>query len=164
MLSDIKMEKEVQEYAKKQLALAKEVVKKWELFLDISSIPKDKVEDPDTNTTVEKVERKKNKIDSASLRLHIARCIKEQDRLILARNIFDYLIKNANYTGSYTSFSSQLSLLLGKGIFKKHIVEDVPNDRKYWYGLVSFWDGDVLKAEYKDKLNEEVAINMDEFL
>lgn len=160
------MEKEIQEYAKKQLALAKEAVKKWELFFEISNMSNDKepTENDSTDIIVEKKERKKNKIDTASLKLYIARFIKEQNQLVLARTIFQYLIKEANYTGSYTSFSSQLSLLMGKEPFKKYVVKDVSNDKKYWYGLSSFWEGDILKGEYKDKLNQEVAINMDEFL
>lgn len=135
-------------------------------FFEVSNISnyEYKTEQDIPNIEIDKKERKKYKIDSGSLKLHIGRFIKEQNRLVLARYIFNYIVKEANYTGSYTSFSSQLSLLMGKGTFKKYVVKDVPNDRKYWYGLTSFWEGDILKAEYKDKLNEEVDINMDEFL
>jgi hypothetical protein len=46
--------------------------------------------------------------------------------------------------------------LVTKKVLGKFVVEDVPNDRKYWYGLKEWWLNDKLKDEYQEKLDKKV--------
>lgn len=157
-------EQEFVEFAKQQVKTLQEQITKWQLFLSASNV---KVEDlpitkniTDENkgeeVKVEKKERKISTISNGTLKSHIVKYLKENVDLFSGREMFEYVVTQAQYTGNYTSFAGKLSVLVTKKVLAKAVIEDVPNDRKYWYGLKEWWDGDKLKAEYQTKLDKKI--------
>lgn len=157
-------EQEIIEYAKQQLKAAQEQVTKWQLFLEASNVKADTGAKPQTlfadvkpvEPKQEKKERKVSTISNGTLKSHIVRFLKTNSDLFSGRDMFDYVVKEAQYTGNYTSFAGKLSVLVTKKVLGKFVVEDVPNDRKYWYGLKEWWLNDKLKDEYQEKLDKKV--------
>ncbi len=157
-------EQEIIEYAQQQLKAAQEQVAKWQLFLEASNVKAGTVVKTQTlfgdtkpvEVKTEKKERKVSTINNGTLKSHIVKFLKTNNDLYSGRDMFDYVVKEAQYTGNYTSFAGKLSVLVSKKVLGKFIVEDVPNDRKYWYGLKEWWLNDKLKDEYQEKLDKKV--------
>lgn len=157
-------EQEIIEYAKLQLKAAQEQVTKWQLFLEASNVKAETAAKPQTlfgevkpaDSKPERKERKVSTISNGTLKSHIVKFLKANSDLFSGRDMFDYVVKEAQYTGNYTSFAGKLSVLVTKKVLGKFVVEDVPNDRKYWYGLKEWWLNDKLKDEYQEKLDKKV--------
>jgi len=156
-------ELEVIEYAKEQLKKAQDNVAKWQLFLEASNVKEDKEQKnqatgkkKDEEVKTEKVTRRASSVSTGTLKSHIMSFIKDSDNLFSGRDMFAHVVANAAYTGNYTSFAGKLSVLVTKGVLAKAVIDDVPNDRKYWYGLKAWWENGKLKAEYQEKLDKKI--------
>jgi len=156
-------QEEIIEYAKEQYKIAKENMAKWQLFLEASNVnthvatkQNSVVEKKEEDTKKDKVVRRTSTIGIGTLKSQILSFIKTKDSLYSGRDIYDFVVNEAKYTGNYTSFAGKLSIMVNKGIMRKIVIDDVPNNRKYWYGMKEWWEGDVLKAEYQTKLDAKV--------
>ncbi len=155
---------EVIEYAKEQLRKAQDLVAKWLLFLEASNVKELKEQKSqnaggikkDEEVKTEKVSRRASSVSTGTLKSHILSFIKDSDNLFSGRDMFAHVVENAAYTGNYTSFAGKLSVLVTKGVLSKAVIDDVPNDRKYWYGLKEWWDNGKLKDEYQEKLDKKI--------
>ncbi|MEI6174201.1 MAG: hypothetical protein WCR01_10640 [Bacteroidota bacterium] len=58
----------------------------------------------------------------------------------------DSVIKN------FYDFSGRFSNITPKGTIKKHKIETNPIDKRYFYGLAEWFDGDNLRQEYFNKI------------
>lgn len=157
-------EQELIEYAKQQLKTLQSQITKWQLFLAASNVAVDALpsisnnsSDKQENIKLEKKERKRSSISNGTLKSHIVKFLKENDDLFSGREIFDYVVSVAQYTGNYTSFAGKLSVLVIKKVIAKEVIDDVPNNRKYWYGLTEFWEGGKLKPNYRLKLEKKIS-------
>jgi len=157
-------EQELVEYAKQQVKSLQDQMTKWQLFLAASNdkveeLPitqKATIENKGEEVKTEKRERKLSTIGTGTLKSHIVKYLKSNEDLFSGRDMFAHVEKEAQYTGNYTSFAGKLSVLVTKGVLAKAVIDDVPNDRKYWYGLKEWWEGDKLKADYQAKLDLKV--------
>lgn len=157
-------EQEVIEYARQQLKIAQDNVMKWQFFLEASNIKEEPIVKAQTlfaeakveEVKAEKKERKVSTISNGTLKSHIVKFLKSNGDLYSGREMFEHVVNQAQYTGNYTSFAGKLSVLVTKNVLAKAVIEDVPNDRKYWYGLKEWWEGDKLKTEYQTKLDVKI--------